>query len=145
MTMNVSHTLENSLFETFGAIGSFSLSQMVWSKYEKFAVPKIEAGTVSLRGAMSYFNGLSEAEAHKILDSFGSLIETLASIEPQIREIEDDKFSHFRNAALEYFDTLKQAQELLFETAYPHYSYQMSEKVLAEDWDTPENDIWDNY
>ena len=143
--MNVSMTLESSLLETFGAIGSFSLSQMIWSKYEKFAVPKIEAGTVSLRGTMSYFNGVSEAEARKIVDILDPLIETLTSMEPLISEIDEEEYMRFKSAALEYFATLKQAQELLFESAYPHYSYQISQKVLAEDWDTSENEIWDNY
>lgn len=143
--MNVSLTLENSLFETFGALGSFNLSQMIWSKYEKFAIPKIEAGTVSLRGTMSYFNALPEVEARKLLESLESYIEVLASVESQIMAIDDNEFSRFRNATLEYFATLQQAQELLFETAHPHFSYQMSEQVLAEDWNAPENDIWDKY
>ncbi|WP_262506077.1 hypothetical protein [Runella limosa] len=39
----------------------------------------------------------------------------------------------------------EQAQDLHCETEQPHFCYQMSEKVLSEEWNAPENDIWDNY
>lgn len=100
---------------------------------------------MKLRGSMYYFKNISPAEATKEIDTLNSLIPVLSQLKTSVESIKDHEFTEFKNAALDFFETVEALYEQLQEIADIHGSYEVSKTVLAADWDRPEDDHWDNY
>ena len=62
-----------------------------------------------------------------------------------IEPIDDREFQNFKIAALEFFDTVDFLQDNLQDIASIHSSYEMSLATLSEDWDSKQDQHWDNY
>jgi hypothetical protein len=138
-------TYSNSIFESLGVLTSFNIAETIWEKYEKFAIPKIKDSTIKLRGSLYYLKDLSPNEASKELNSISPLIPVLSKVRTVIEPIDDREFHDFRTAALDFFDTVDYLYFNLQDIADVHSSYELSKPVLANDWDSNEDEHWDNY
>jgi hypothetical protein len=137
--------LSTSIFESLGVLSGFNIATTIWKKYEKFAIPKIKESTVKLRGSLYYFKDLTPNQAAKEINSIGSLIPVLAELRTVIEPIEDEAFKAFKDAALDFFDTVEFLYASLQEMADVHGAYEYSKSVLADDWDRAEDEHWNNY
>ncbi|MCK4664131.1 MAG: hypothetical protein KAT68_14785 [Bacteroidales bacterium] len=138
-------TYSTSIFDTFGVLSSFSFAETIWSKYEKYAIPKIEDTTLKLRGSLFYLKDLTPKQAQKELKSIDSIIPILCRFRSMLEPIDDQEFINFKNSAIEFLDTVDLLHNSLQDIAQIHSSYEMSMSVLAEDWDRKEDNHWDKY
>jgi hypothetical protein len=138
-------TYSTSIFESLGVLSSFNISETIWEKYEKFAISKLKESTIKLRGSLYYLKDLTPNDASKELNSFSPLIPVLSKLRAVIEPIDDRKFREFRIAALDFFDTVDFLYFNLQDIADIHSSYELSKPVLATDWDSNEDEHWNNY
>lgn len=143
--MDYNLTYSTSIFESLGVLSSFSITETIWEKYEKFAIPKIKDSTIKLRGSLYYLKDLKPYEASKELNAISPLIPILLKLRTIIEPIDDREFYEFRTAALDFFDTVDFLYFNLQDIADVHSSYELSKPVLATDWDSNEDDHWNNY
>lgn len=138
-------TYSTSIFESLGVLSSFSISETIWEKYEKFAIPKIKDSTIKLRGSLYYLKDLTPNEVSKELNSISHLIPVLSKLRTVIEPIDDREFHEFRTAALDFFDSVDFLYFNLQDIADVHSSYELAKIVLATDWDSNEDEHWNNY
>lgn len=143
MVYNLSYS--TSIFESLGVLSSFNIAETIWEKYEKFAIPKIKDSTIKLRGSLYYLKDLSPTQASKELSSISPLIPVLSKLRTVIDPIEDREFHDFKTAAVDFFDTVDFLYFNLQDIADVHSSYELSKPVLATDWDSNEDEHWNNY
>ena len=138
-------TYSTSIFESLGVLSSFSISETIWEKYEKFAIPKIKESTIKFRGSLYYLKDLTPNEASKELSSISPLIPVLSKLRTAIEMIDESAFHEFRTVAMDFFDTVDFLYFNLQDIADVHSSYELSMPVLATDWDSNEDEHWNNY
>ncbi|PCJ24518.1 MAG: hypothetical protein COA97_09200 [Flavobacteriales bacterium] len=138
-------TYSTNILDTFSVLSSFSLAESIWDRYEKYAIPKIEDATIKLRGSLFYIKDLTPKQAEKELNSLNQIITVLYTFKEMLNSIEDKEFKDFQNTAIEFFDTVDLLHDNLQDIAQIHNFYEMSMSVLSEDWDSKEDQHWDNY
>lgn len=138
-------TYSTNILDTFSVLSSFSLAESIWDKYEKYAIPKIEDATIKLRGSLFYIKDLTPKQAEKELKTLNQIIPVLYTSKEMLSSIEDKEFQSFKNTAIEFFDTVDLLHDNLQDIAKIHSFYEMSMSVLSEDWDSKEDQHWDNY
>lgn len=138
-------TYSTSILESLGVLSSFSISETIWEKYVEFAIPKIKETTLKLRGSLYYLKDLTPSQAAKEADSISSLIPILVKLQTLIAPIDEIKFREFKIAALDFFETVDFLYANLQDLADVHSSYELSKPVLATDWDSKEDEHWNNY
>ena len=143
MVYNLAYS--SSIFESLGVLSSFNIAETIWEKYEKFAIPKIKDSIIKIRGSVYYLKDLTPNEASKELNSISPLIPVLSKLRTVIESINDREFHDFRTVAFEFFDTVDFLYFNLQDIADIHSSYELSKPVLATDWDSNEDEHWNNY
>lgn len=138
-------TYSTTIFDTFSVLSSFNLAESIWDKYEKYAIPKIEDATIKLRGALFYIKDLTPKQAEKELKTLNQIIPVLYKSKEMLSSIEDKAFQNFKNTTIEFFDTVDLLHNNLQDIAKIHSFYEMSMSVISEDWDSKEDQHWDNY
>jgi hypothetical protein len=138
-------TYSTNILDTFSVLSSFNLAESIWDKYEKYAIPKIEDATIKLRGSLFYIKDLTPKQAEKELKTLNQIIPVLYTSKEMLSSIEDKEFQNFKNTAIEFFDTVDLLHNNLQDIAKIHSFYEMSMSVLSEDWDSKEDQHWDNY
>ena len=138
-------TYSTSIFESLGVLSSFSISETIWEKYEKCAITKIKESTIKIRGSFYYLKELTPNEASKELKSIGTLIPVLSKVRKAIEPIDDREFHEFRTVALDFFETVDFLYFNLQDIADVNSSYNLTKPVLATDWDSKEDEHWNNY
>jgi hypothetical protein len=138
-------TYSTNILESLGVLTGFNIAETIWEKYEKFAIPKIKESTVKLRGSLYYLKDMKPSQAAKEANSISSLIPVLAKLRTAIESIDYREFKEFKNAALEFFDTVDTLYANLQDIADIHSSYELSKPILATDWDSSEDQHWNNY
>jgi hypothetical protein len=143
--MVYNQTYSTSILESLGVLSSFNIAETIWEKYEQFAIPKIKESTVKLRGSLYYLKDLTPSQGAKEAKSISTLIPVLAQLRTVIEAIDEKEFKEFKNAALDFFDTVDFLYSSLQDIADEHSSYELSKPVLATDWEAREDEHWDNY
>ena len=71
----MAHSLSysTSILDTFSILASFSPAGVIWDKYEKYAIPKIEDATLKIRGSLFYLKDLTPKQAEKELKSLDKI------------------------------------------------------------------------
>lgn len=138
-------TFSASIFESLGVLSSFSIAETVWEKYEKFAVPKIKESTIKLRGSMYYLKDLTPDQAVNEANAVSAFIPILAKIRTVIEAVDNGAFEEFKNAAVDFFNMVDFLYSNLQDMADIHGPYELSKPVLATDWDSIEDEHWDDY
>lgn len=135
----------NSLFEPLAVISSFNMVEAVWDRYQKFAIPKIQEGTLTIRGSLHYLKELTPKQAQKELVQVDAIIPMYAKLRVMMDEIDEPEFNKFKMAVTELFEAIDLLHEGLQDVAFVDDPYAMSSKVLADDWESQEDAHWDNY
>jgi hypothetical protein len=143
MLQNLMYT--GNILETFTVLTSFNFGKNIWESYEKFALPKLEDATIKLKGILFDINKISPQQAQVELQALDQLIPIVQQIKTIIESIDDKKFYTFKEKSLEYLDTVELLYSNLQEIAHTHFCYQASIPVLSKDWDSVEDEHWDNY
>jgi hypothetical protein len=134
-----------SILESLGVISSFNIAESIWENYEKFAISKIKESTLKLRGSLYYLKDLKPAEANKEAYAISPLIPVLAKLKTLIEPIENKEFQEFKTTAIDFFDTVDFLYANLLDVAHIHSSYELSKQVLSVDWDSNEDEHWNDY
>ncbi len=79
------------------------------------------------------------------LKSLTQIVTVLYTFKEMLNSIEDKEFKDFKNAAIEFFDTVDLLHDNLQDIAQIHNFYKMSMSVLSEDWNSKEDQHWDKY
>ncbi|PIQ14837.1 MAG: hypothetical protein COW67_11600 [Flavobacteriales bacterium CG18_big_fil_WC_8_21_14_2_50_32_9] len=138
-------TYSTNILDTFSVLSSFNFAESIWDKYEKYAIPKIQDATIKLRGSLFYIKDLTPKQAEKELKSLNQIIPVLYKSKEMLSSIKDKEFQDFKSAAIEFFDTIDLLHDNLQDIAKIHSFYEMSMSVLSEDWNSKEDQHWDNY
>ena len=138
-------TNSTSIFESLGILSSFNIAETIWESYENFAIPKLKESTIKLRGSIFYLKELKPNEALNELNSIKPLIPILAELKKKIEFVDDKNIQEFRNTAKNFFDTVDYLFHNLQDISDVNSSYEFSKPVLAKDWDSNEDQHWDNY
>ncbi len=134
-----------SILDTFSILASFSPAGVIWDKYEKYAIPKIEDATLKIRGSLFYLKDLTPKQAEKELKSLDKIILVLNKYKDMLYSIDDKEYIHFKNVTIEFFNTIDLLHNNLIDIANVHASYELSMTALSKDWDSQEDQHWDNY
>ena len=143
--MEHSLTYSNSIFDALSVLSSFSLTETIWNKYEKYAIRKINDATVTIRGSLIYVKDLTSKQAQKELLSLENLMPVLNNLRNSLEPIDDPGLYKFKSVSIEFLDIVVQLYENIQDIALVHSNYEMSMPVLSNDWDKEENNHWDNY
>lgn len=143
----MAHSLSysTSILDTFSILASFSPAGVIWDKYEKYAIPKIEDATLKIRGSLFYLKDLTPKQAEKELKSLDKIILVLNKYKDMLYSIDDKEYIHFKNVTIEFFNTIDLLHNNLMDIANVHASYELSINTLSKDWDSEEDQHWDNY
>ncbi|MCA9750333.1 MAG: hypothetical protein KC414_14585 [Romboutsia sp.] len=143
----MAHSLSysTSILDTFSILASFSPAGVIWDKYEKYAIPKIEDATLKIRGSLFYLKDLTPKQAEKELKSLDKIILVLNKYKDMLYSIDDKEYIHFKNVTIEFFNTIDLLHNNLMDITNVHASYELSINTLSKDWDSEEDQHWDNY
>jgi hypothetical protein len=61
------------ILDTFAVLSSFNFAESIWTKYEKYAIPKIEDATLKIRGTLFYIKSLTPEQAQRELISLDQI------------------------------------------------------------------------
>ena len=134
-----------SIFESFGVLSSFSVTETIWEKYETFATNKMKDATLKLRGSLYYLKDLSANDAQKELNTLSPLMPVLLHLRKAMEQADKKKFLNYQSIVLEFFETVDFLYFNLQDIADVHSTYEQSKPVLAADWERPEDEHWNNY
>lgn len=135
----------SKIFETLGVLTSFSLTNVIWNEYEKFAVSKLNEATMQLRGVSYYLKDVTPKSAQKELKVLTPLMPVLANLKNTIETIDDKAFRDFQTATLDFYEVVEFLYNNLENIADVHSSYKMAIPAFANDWDSSDDQRWDNY
>jgi hypothetical protein len=138
-------TYSSNILESLGVLSSFNIAETIWEKYELFAISKIKESTVNLRGSLYYLKDLTPEKAAKEAESISPLMPVLAKLRASIEPIADKEFKDFKMAAIDFFDTVDFFYTNLQDIADIHSAFEISKPVLASDWDSSQDEHWNNY
>lgn len=138
-------TYSTGILESLGVLSSFHIAETIWEEYEKFALLKIKDSTIKLRGSLYYLKDLTPSQATIELNSISPLIPVLSKLRTVIEAVDNRGFRDFQTAALDFFDTVDFLYTNLQDIADIHSSYEISQPVLANDWNSNEDEHWNNY
>ena len=62
-----------------------------------------------------------------------------------LSSMEDKELQNFKHTAVEFFETIDLLHDNLQDIAKVYSFYEMSMSALQEDWDSKEDQHWDNY
>ncbi|MCG9881730.1 MAG: hypothetical protein MH472_14125 [Bacteroidia bacterium] len=88
---------------------------------------------------------MTPSQAAKEVNSIRLFIPVLANFRTVFNSIENKEFKEFKITALDFLDTVDHLFNNLQELADIHSSYKISKPVLATDWDSTEDEHWNNY
>ena len=109
--------LQKPLFQFVSAFNSFSLGQVVWEQYEKFAIPTIKNSTKALNKALDFVPTFSPEEAKDQLKFIKVLTSKVSSLRKTVVAENDDEFAQFKNATLAFFLVLDKIEIALEKAA----------------------------
>lgn len=141
----------NIILDALGIFSSIKEYPSIWAIYKNYALSKLEDATFKVRGASFYVSNLNPKEAEKELKALQRFIPILNILRNLVNSIQDNEFCEacyardFKDAANEFFDAVNMLYDNLLNVANIHSSYQLSMPVLAVDWDSQEDEHWDNY
>jgi hypothetical protein len=138
-------TYSTNILESLGVLSSFNIAESIWEKYEQFAISKIKESTVNLRGSLYYLKDLTPEKAAKEAESISPLMPVLSKLRASIEPIADKEIKDFKIAAIDFFDTVDFFYTNLQDIADIHSAYEISKPVLASDWDSSQDEHWNNY
>ncbi|KAB1063172.1 hypothetical protein F3059_11045 [Salibacter halophilus] len=143
--MSYGHVYNHFIFETLGIMSSLQYTDSVWNDYEEFAISKIEDANLRIRGAVSQSRNLKNSEAEKELLLLEKMIPVINQFEKSLESSNDEKFRAIKDSFQTFLASVKELHKTLEELADKHHHYKISTPVLSEDWDSEEDDHWDNY
>ena len=138
-------TYLTNIIDALGILAFINVTETIWEKYEKYVIGKIKDATLKLRGALFYIKELTPAEAQKELDTLNTFMPTFNKLKAAIKNIDNPQLEQIKRTAMEFFKTIDLMQEHLQDIAQAHAAYEMSIPVLAVDWDSEEDNHWDEY
>lgn len=94
---------------------------------------------------MFYLKDLTPEQATEEANSIASFIPVLAKLRTVIELMDESAVKVFKLTALDFFDTVDFFYSYLQDIADIHSSYEQSKPVLANDWDSFEDEHWNNY
>ena len=144
-TMSGNLSFSTSIFESLGVLSGFNFTETIWDKYELFAISKIKDSTIKLRGSLYYLKDLTPKEANKELIALSPLIPILSELRRAVEQEINPDFTNFKITAIDFFETVDFLYFNLQDIADVHRSYELSKPVLAADWDSNEDEHWNNY
>lgn len=143
--METGLSLSTSIFESFGAISGFSFVKGIREKYEAFAVSKIQDASLKLTGAQHFLKEMTPGQARRELDLIEPFTPVLKDLRYSVDNIDRKEFPLLVKAAGDFFEAVDLIIVGLHDVAEIHSSYETSLPVLAHDWDSQEDEHWNNY
>ncbi len=143
MTQSIGFT--NSILEPMGFLSGFNISDKIWDRYQRFAVPKIMESTMKLRGAVYYIKDFSPKEAAEELERISDVVEILQALKLSVSAVQSPDFKAFKKAATDFFNAVDELQSALEDVADVHHSYRLAVPTFSEDWGSESDQCWDNY
>ncbi len=143
--METGLSLSTSIFESFGAISGFSYVEGIREKYEAFAVSKIQDATLKLRGAQHFLKEMTPGQARHELTLIEPVAPVLKELKYSVDRIDKREFLLLVKTAYDFFESVDLIINGLQDVAGVHSTYQASMPVLAADWDSKEDEHWNNY
>jgi len=140
-----SQSLIQNIFEPLSTLLAFNPNDFIWEKYKQFAIPKIEQGTITLRGLQDYISDYSPEMAAHELKELERIIQTITELRPKFQEIQNEGFREFKDASLEFFNTVENIHDMLEDISNVNQNLHTSLPVLKEDWDSEADQVWDFY
>jgi hypothetical protein len=134
-----------SIFESLGVISGFNVAESIWEKYEKFAICKVKESTIKIRGSLYYVKEFSPARVERELNSIRPILLVLGKLRSKIKNNNDPDLIEFKRAVMDFFETVDVLCQSLEDLATSNSEFELSKPVLAVDWDSKEDDHWDNY
>jgi hypothetical protein len=149
--MEAIQTLKNSVLETFGLASSVNAMQknkfidaQLFQNFRDFALVSIEQGIVYLRKMYEDLDNLPSVQLANNLYALQLYIGFFDTIKEEISKTELDNLYEFSTVLATYYQLLLSIETLLEQKLEFHFCYLASHAVLADDWNNPENDCWDN-
>lgn len=132
-------------FDLLSVLSSLSLPKNLLRGVEQKAIERMEQVTLEIRGVLYTLHDVEPDEAKKALAELKPLTAYVSKVRQLAAEINDPDLGPLATAAMTLIEVLGELIERLAEAASVHSAYVASMPVLAQDWDDPENDHWDNY
>ena len=121
-------TYSTNIFDSLGVLNSFNLTGTVWSKYEKFAVRKLESTTLKLKGILFSFEDIGLEQAIKEHEMLSDFIPIFSDLRKTIEQNTNAEIRRFKSVAIDFFDTF----DLLYEKFHSEiHKYPYNDETLA--------------
>lgn len=133
-----------NIIDSMNMIYSFGVYESMKDEYVKIALVRLRESCMALRGSLYYLKDFTPEQAQSELKFIEVVMPVLEKIQCEIISMGDD-FSELKIIANEFVETIKEVYFGLREIADVNEMYTLSIPVLAEDWEHPDNDHWDNY
>lgn len=136
----------NVFFDSITTLSNFSVFDTVWSRYVKYALPKIESAIRVIKLDKEKLSSLTPIEAMTQLQQLEPIVLFLLKYKEDMKAIDQSGKEEFLNKGLELINELETTLEMLEDLAHPNYYWQLfCQNPKNEDWNHPDNDHWDNY
>jgi len=133
-----------NIIDSMNMIYSFGVYESMKDEYVKIALVKLQESLMALRGSLYYLKDLTPEQAQRELKFVEVVIPVLEKIQFKISAM-NVEYDELRKVSSEFVETIQEVYFGLREIADVNESYTLSAPVLAEDWEHPDNDHWDNY
>lgn len=133
-------------FDSITTLSNFSLFDAVWTRYVKYALPKIENAIQLIKLDKDKLVSLTPIEAMTQLQQLQPIVLFLLKYKEDMKAIHQSEKEEFITKGLELINELETTVEILEDVAHPNYYWKMfCQNPANEDWNHPDNDHWDNH
>lgn len=130
--------------QTLGLLSSFQFAENIWKQHQAYVINHVTEATIKLRGINYYLPQVSIEEAQQIVHHLEEIIPTIDKVFILIENIQEHKLSIFKQRAIEFIELIRIVYQNLIDISDQHICYKISTPVFAQDWDSEEDQRWDN-
>lgn len=138
-------TYSTRIFGVFGALSFLNKSESIWKKLLSMAIDTIKETTEILHKDAYKSIELDCKEAEIELDKLQPFVKTIDDSRILVESLTDNDLAEFKEVTIEFLNAFEMLYDTLQDNAFVHAHYHISTLNNDDDWNSPENDHWDNY
>lgn len=131
--------------EAFTLFSGFQCAETMKNTSKPIAVAKIRASTLALQATLAHLKYLTPRQAANELDGMRVFIPFVAKLSMALEAQKEEVDETLKPLALNFLGTLDRILIHLQDMASLHMTYELSQPVIAQDWDSCQDEHWNHY
>ncbi len=141
--------IQDDIFISFTTLNAFPLSENTTESGQKYsresAIRVLSDITLKIKGLSESIQKDSAKAAEEVLKILDEFMPQIEGFKRKINTIDKSKDPAFIKVATEFIDAVVKLYHVVDDQAVTNQSFHLNSSMLADDWDHPADDDWDEH